>query len=49
VSVFYALYISCTQTKGEKPEFVIELLNIQSVEDVDDEAFSQALCFQVWL
>ncbi len=36
------------QTKGDKPEFFIELFNIQSVEEVDDDAFSQALCFQVW-
>ena len=40
--VFFA-----AQTKGEKPDFFLELLHIQSVEEVDDDAFSQALCFQV--
>ena len=42
--VFFA-----AQTKGEKPDFFLELLHIQSVEEVDDDAFSQALCFQVSL
>ena len=37
------------QTKGEKPEFSIDVINIQSVEEVDDGAFGQALCFQVCL
>ena len=38
---------SFAQTKGEKPEFFTDIINIQSVEEVDDGAFGQALCFQV--
>ena len=49
----YLLSLICrflfAQTKGEKPELFIDIINIQSVEEVDDGAFGQALCFQVWV
>ena len=44
---FYQNVFFAAQTKGEKPDFFFELLHIQSVEEVDDDAFSQALCFRV--
>jgi len=45
---FFCL-VDFVQTKGEKPEFLVEVINIQAVEEVDDSAFGQALCFQVSL
>lgn len=35
------------QTQDKKPQFFIGLVNVLSVEEVDDGAFGHALCFQV--
>jgi len=46
--VSFAYYQSSAQwTKGERPELLVEVINIQAVEEVDDNAFGQALCFQI--